>query len=343
MMKDVKVVIFGVGAIGAALARQCLLRGCQIVGAVDIAEDKVGHDLADVAGLDQELGVAISPSISEAVDKGEADVTLHCSTSYIGEAHPQLAEIALTGSNVVSTCEELAFPWRAHRDIAQEIDQAARREGVTILGTGVNPGFVMDALAIALSSMCTEVRRVHVERIVDVARRRLPLQKKVGAGLSVQEFTAKVKEAKLGHVGTQESIDMLAAAFGWNLSEVAVEIRPAIAEGEVSSPELKVSKGQSAGIIQTGTGLLGEEELIRLDLQMYMGARDPRDALHLEGSPGVEVHIPGGVQGDEATVAAVVNAIPLVMEAEPGLRTMLDLPLPHYVGHRKGATNRSRR
>lgn len=331
MTEEVRIAVYGVGAIGATLVRECLSRGCEVVAAVDVAEEKVGKDLSEVVGLDEEVGVRVSPSISDALGKGEADVALHCSTSYIWEAHQQLAEIALVGCNVVSTCEELSYPWRAHRHIAKEIDQVAKREGVTILGTGVNPGFVMDTLVIALSSMCTEVKRVHVERIVDVAQRRLPLQRKVGAGLSVREFENLVREGRLGHVGTAESIDMVAAAFGWNLSDVAVEIEPAVAEKEIRSPQLTVSRGEVAGILQKGRGLRGGAELVSLDLQMYMGAEDPRDSLSIEGSPGIEVNIPGGVRGDEATVAAVVNAIYRVAEAEPGLKTMLDLPLPSYV------------
>ncbi len=331
MTEDLRIVVYGVGAIGAALVKECLSRGYEVVAAVDVAEEKAGKDLGEVVGLGEEMGVLVSSSISEAVGKGEADVALHCSTSYIWEAHSQLAEIVLVGCNVVSTCEELSYPWRAHRHIAKEIDQAARREGVTILGTGVNPGFVMDALAIALSSMCTEVKRVHVERIVDVAQRRLPLQRKVGVGLSVREFEALVREGKLGHVGTAESIDMMAAAFGWNLSDVLVEIEPVTADKRIRSSGLTVSQGEVTGILQKGRGLRGGEELVRLDLQMYLGAENPRDSLSIEGVPRLVVHIPGGIRGDEATIGAVVNAVYRVVDANPGLKTMLDLRLPSYV------------
>ncbi len=331
MTEDLRVAVYGVGAIGAALVKECHNRGFAVVAAIDVDPGKVGKDLGAVVGLEEDMGVSVCANISDAVRRGEADVALHCSTSYIWEAHSQVAELALAGLDVVSTCEELSYPWRAHRHIAMEMDQAAKREGVTVLGTGVNPGFVMDALVIALSSMCTEVRRVHVQRIVDVEQRRLPLQRKVGAGLSVREFEERVREAKLGHVGTQESIDMIAAAFGWNLTDVTVEIEPAVAKEGVGSSELRVSAGKVAGIIQTGRGLKGDVELIRLDLLMYMGAEEPRDVVTIEGSPGLRVTIPGGTRGDEATLAAVVNAVPRVVEAEPGLKTMLDLPLPSYV------------
>ncbi len=140
-----------------------------------------------------------------------------------------------------------------------------------------------------------------------------------------------MKEGRLGHVGTGESIDMIGAAFGWNLSDVQVEIAPVMSKKEVKSAHLTVPAGTVAGIRQVGRGLRGEDEMIHLDLQMYMGARKPRDSILIEGNPGIEVTIPGGVRGDEATVAAVVNAIPAVRAAEPGLKTMLDLKLPSYV------------
>lgn len=331
MTEKVRVALFGLGSIGSALARECESRGLELVAAVDIAEDKVGKDVGEVVGLDKRLGIPVSRDIRAALEVGEGDVILHCTTSYIWEAHPQLAEAILTGCNVISTCEELSYPWRAHRHFALEIDQAARREGVTVLGTGVNPGFVMDALVLALSSMCNQVQRVSVERLVDVAQRRLPLQRKVGAGLSREEFQERVKEGQLGHVGTYESIDMIAAAFGWNLSDVEVEISPVMAIEEQTSSNLTVPAGTVAGIRQLGIGRRMGEEVVRLDLQMYMGAEGPRDSIRIDGSPGMEVTIQGGIRGDEATVAAVVNAIPNVLEAEPGLKTMLDMRLPAYL------------
>ncbi|MFQ5837448.1 MAG: dihydrodipicolinate reductase [Thermoplasmata archaeon] len=333
MGEDVRVVAYGLGAIGSALARECISRGLDIVAAVDIDEGKVGRDIGDVIGLQGNVGVTVRRDLREAVRRGDADVLLHCTTSYIWEAHPQLAEAFLAGCNVVSTCEELSYPWRSHRHFAQEIDQAARREGVTALGTGVNPGFVMDALVIALSSMCTRVDSVQAIRVVDVAKRRLPLQRKVGAGLTKEEFEAMVKEGRLGHVGTYESLDMVGAAFGWNLSSTKVDIEPVMAPEEVSSRHLNVPEGRVAGLRQIGVAHVKGKEVIRLELEMYMGAERPRDVVVIDGKPGLQVEIPDGIMGDEATIAAVVNAIPRVLGAQPGLKTMLDLPLLGYVEH----------
>ncbi len=329
MTEAVRVALYGMGSIGAEIAKECLSRNLDIVAAVDIAEDKVGKDVGEVAGLDRQIGIPVSRDIRSALKKGGGDVVFHCTTSYIWEAHPQLAEAVQTGCDVISTCEELSYPWRAHRHFAQEIDQAAKREGVTVLGTGVNPGFVMDALVIALSSMCNRVRQVYVERIVDVAKRRLPLQRKVGVGLSEREFLNMVKEGKLGHVGTYESIDMIAEAFGWDMTDVQVDITPVVSEKAIRGPHLEVETGKVAGIRQVGKGLRSQKEVISFELQMYVGA-SPGDLIRIDGIPAIEVNIPGGVAGDQATVAAVINSVPRVMNAEAGLKTMLDLPLPGY-------------
>ncbi len=331
MTETLRVALYGMGSIGSAVAKECVSRGLEIVAAVDIAEDKVGRDVGEVVDMDCHVGVPISRDIGSALRKGDANVVFHCTTSYMWEAHPQLAEVVLKGCNVVSTCEELSYPWRAHRHFAQEIDQAAKREGVTILGTGVNPGFVMDALVVTLSSMCNRVDRVHVDRIVDVAKRRLPLQRKVGAGLTEAEFLQRVKDGRLGHVGTYESIDMIGAAFGWNLTDINVEITPVVSKRALKSPHLEVPVGSVAGISQVGRGFDATGEVVHLDLKMYMGA-EARDMVRLQGSPNIEVNIPGGVAGDQATVAAVINAAPRVVEADPGLKTMLDLHLPSYAG-----------
>ncbi|MFQ6012466.1 MAG: dihydrodipicolinate reductase [Thermoplasmata archaeon] len=330
MTDALRVVPFGLGPIGSALTQECLRRGYEIVAGVDNDPAKVGRDVGTVIGA-EELGVKVAPRLPATVKKGETDVVLHAATSYIWEAHPQLAEAFQVGANVVSTCEELAYPWRSHRHFAQEIDQAAKWEEVTALGTGVNPGFVMDAFVVALASMCRAVTHVEARRVLNASRRRLPLRQKLGIGLRPTEFTERAKEGKLGHVGTYESVDMIGAAFGWNLREVTSNLDPVVAEEERATPEGTVARGRVAGIRQVGVGYVKRGEAIRLELEMTWGPQDVGDTVRIEGDPGIELRIPGGLPGDEATVAAVANAIPRVVEAEPGLKTMLDLPLPRYV------------
>ena len=231
----------------------------------------------------------------------------------------QLRSLIGAGLDVVSTCEELSYPWAHHRTEAAEIDAMAMGHGVAVLGTGVNPGFVMDTLALVLSGACQQVSAVRICRVVDTSKRRVQLQRKTGAGTTLPEFQRRVAAGTLRHVGLPESLEMVAAGLGWRLDKVQDLIEPVIAERSVSSEYITVEMGQVAGVRQTARGLVGGREVISLELRMEMGAVDSYDSIHLEGTPVVDLRIGGGIHGDLATAAIVVNAIPRLVEARPGL------------------------
>lgn len=328
--EGIGVVLYGLGAIGRELGKFVAeKKGLRIAGAIDIDPNMEGRDVGEILGV-RRLGIQVGGDPDRVLKEAGGDVVLHCTTSQIWQAHEQLAKAAVNGYDVISTCEELAYPWRQHRHIALEIDQFAKREGVTILGTGVNPGFAHDAFVLALTSMCKRVDRIEALRVVDATKRRLPLQRKIGATMTPEAFRAAAKEGRLGHVGTYESIEMVAETIGWNLEEVQVTLDPVVATRTVRSDFLGVEPGQVAGLRQVGRGYAQGREVITLDLQMYLGAEDPRDAVRIHGLPDLDVEVHGGFLGDHATVAAVVNSIPHVMEAEPGLKTIRDLRLPSY-------------
>jgi hypothetical protein len=201
---------------------------------------------------------------------------------------------------------------------------------VAVLGTGVNPGFVMDALAITLTGVCERVDRVTINRIQDARIRRLPFQQKIGSGLTREEFAAKARAGRVRHVGLTESIAMIASAFGWKLDRVVDEIQPKIADARVSSEFLTVEPGLVCGIIQDGTGFVGGEPLIRLHMEAYLGAPESYDSTDIEGVPNLAMKIAGGVHGDIATTSIAVNSIPKVLSAPPGLHTMRSLPIPSW-------------
>ena len=199
-----------------------------------------------------------------------------------------------------------------------------------MLGTGVNPGFVMDALAITLTGVSERVDRITINRIQDARIRRLPFQQKIGSGLTVDEFAAKVKAGTVRHVGLTESIAMIAAAMGWRLDGVTDEIQPKIARVRVSSDYLTVERGRVCGIIQDGTGFVGGQPIIRLHMEAYLGAPESYDSTDIEGVPNLSMKIAGGVHGDIATASIAVNSIPKVLAASPGLHTMRTLPIPSW-------------
>lgn len=327
-MKTVRAVQYGVGPIGAELVKYCLKkRGIEFVGAADIDPNKIGKDLGEAAGVEK-IGVPITNDSKKLLTKTKPDIVLHSTGSYLEAVKSQLLEIMKSGADIVSTCEELSYPFLKSPAIAKELDRAARRNKVTLLGTGVNPGFVMDTLVLTSTGVCQEVKSIKVRRIQDASYRRLPFQKKIGAGLTPDEFRAKVAEGTIKHVGFPESIAMIASGLGWKLDKIEERIEPKLAEKSVASQYLKVEAGQVAGVDQTASGIVNGEDAIALNLQAYLGCPDPRESIIIDGRPPIDLTIKGGVHGDLATAAVVVNSIPRVLTSDPGLKTMKDLPVP---------------
>jgi 4-hydroxy-tetrahydrodipicolinate reductase len=320
-----------VGPIGASVVKLLLRKGwARLVGAVDVDKGKVGRDLGDVVGAGKKLGLHISATLSEALrDGGEPDVVIQCTGSYLQNVESQLTEIITAGADVVSTCEELAFPHYRQPSLSSELDRFAKLHDVSVLGTGVNPGFVMDFLPTVMSGACQEIRTIRVQRVVDAAQRREPLQRKVGAGLTAQEFKEKVATGQIKHVGLPESAALIAAGLGWKLASIEETIDPVITDEKIRTEYLTVEKGCVAGVRQTARGLREDAEVISLDLQMYAGAKNPHDSIDIDGTPPVVLQIDGGLHGDFATAAIVVNCIPKITSAKPGLLTMLDIQPVH--------------
>lgn len=328
MANKIRAVQFGCGPIGCAVAKLAWQRpDIELVGAVDIDKNKVGHDLGEIMGIEARLGVTITNDVDALFAKVKADVVFHQTSSSLKTVASQLSKLLGFGVNIVSTTEELAYPFTKQPELAAEIDKVAKANGVTILSTGVNPGFLMDTWPLAMTAVCQEVKKVKAVRIQDARPRRLPFQKKIGAGCTPEEFQKLVDAGTLRHVGLPESIAMIAAGLGWKLDEVTESIEPVIAKERVQSDYITVEPGQAAGVRQVGRGFKGKEEVITLEFEASLGAPESYDAVYLTGTPNMEVVIRGGTHGDIATAAMVVNAARRVIEAPPGLLTMKDLPL----------------
>src|ERR1700678_3971553 len=308
----------------------------EIVGAIDKDPVKVGRDLGEVAGAaDAPWGVIIS-SESQTVLAKPVDVVIHSTSSYLPSVMDQLLECLAAGCCIVSTCEELAYPWRKHPDLSKQLDSAAKEEGVALLGTGVNPVFVMDKLVLTLSAVSLRVDWASAVRIVDASKRRLPLQRKIGAGMTPEEFRTQVAAGVIKHHGLPESIAMVADGLGFALDDISETINPVIAEEVIKTEFLEVEPGQVAGVHQVGRGTAAGQEKIFMELKMYVGAKNPADTVVLNGDPNLTLTIPGGTHGDVATAAVVVNAIPSILAANAGLRTSRDLPLSFFPGNAVG-------
>lgn len=332
MKKRIRAIQYGVGPIGASIAR--LMRekqAIEIIGAIDTDPAKAGRDLGEVAGApDAPWDVKISAEAKDVLEQN-ADVVIHSTSSSLPRVMDQLLACLEAESSIVSTCEELSYPLRTYPELAAQLDAAARASGVALVGTGVNPGFVMDKLVITLAAVSQRIQHAKAVRVVDASRRRLPLQKKIGAGMTVEEFRAQVKAGVIKHVGLPESVAMVADSFNLAVEQITEIIEPKIAVERVQTEYLAVEAGQAAGVHQIARGVSKDgAELVYLELQMYVGAKDPADTISLTGHPNISLVIPGGSHGDIATASVVVNSIPVILSAPAGLRTARDLPIGFF-------------
>jgi hypothetical protein len=330
-MPSIRVLHFGLGPIGAAIVKQVATRaGFKIVGGVDIDPAKANRDLGDVVGMSKRLDVKVWTDAAKALKSLKPDVVVLCTSSSIKKVMPQIEMILKAKKPIVSTTEELSYPGYTHIRQARQIHAWAKKAKVGVLSTGVNPGFAMDALPIALTAVCERVDRITVHRVQDARVRRLPFQQKIGAGLTTEQFQRKVDDGSVRHVGFTESIAMIADALGWTLDRITDDLQPKLAKVTISSEFLAVDPGYVCGIIQDGVGYRKGEPVIRLHMEAYLGAPESYDSIEIDGSPRLSMKIAGGIHGDLATASIVVNSIPKVLEAPPGLHTMRDLPLPSF-------------
>jgi len=330
MARAVKVAVIGLGAVGQAVTRLLLQTpGVKLVGTADSAPLVGGQDLGVALGLPRKLRTRVAGDPDRFIRKLGADVAVVCTSSLVKQIRPQLVALLSRRIRVLTTCEELAFPTPARAAAFREIDRLARAKKVPVLASGLNPGFAMDVLALALSAPCTRVRRVSVTRVVDAGTRRLPLQRRVGAGLNLGQFRRAVTEGTVRHVGLVESAHMIASALGWKLDRVDETLEPAIAPRDLDTEHLRIPAGAAAGIRQSARGYLKGELVVSLDLQAYVGAEAPRDHILIDADPPIDATLAGGVSGEVATAAILVNTLPRLLAAPAGLLTMKDVPLVH--------------
>jgi 4-hydroxy-tetrahydrodipicolinate reductase len=332
MTSTPRIVHVGLGPLGLMVVRDFLALGrAEIAAAVDPAPALAGRLLSEL--VPGAPGVRVSASVEDALAGalagGPLDGAVVTTSSDLAACAPTFRALLEAGLAVVSTCEELLFPDLRHRELARSLDAAARAHGGRLLGTGVNPGFVMDALPVFLSAPCRTVRRVEVWRIQDATTRRVPFQQKIGAGLELDAFARKVADGSLRHVGLGESLHFVARAMGWTLERWEETIAPVVADRRLECALGAIEPGRAAGVRQVGTGWCGGESVVRLEFQAAIGQADPHDRVRIEGEPVIDARIEGGIHGDVATSAIVVNALPSLLAAPPGLHDMSSIAMVH--------------
>jgi 4-hydroxy-tetrahydrodipicolinate reductase len=296
------------------------------VGGVDVDPSKAGRDAGEVIGLGRALGFPVAARLSEVLARTPADVVIHTTSSYFDLFKQQILEILAAGLDVVSTGEELSFPWLTHAEQAAEIDAAARQAHKTVLGTGVNPGFIMDSLPLMLTAICQRVDHVQVTRVINASTRRGPFQAKIGSGMTVEAFNAKMATGRMGHVGLPESVGMVFDTLGHTLNKYETWVEPVVAERRITTEYFDVQPGIVRGVRQVAVAHDDKGEFMRLTFEAALDAGEDGDTIKISGKPDLEVMLKG-TNGDLATVAIAVNAVRRVKEANPGLVTMRDLPL----------------
>ena len=327
MSNEIRIIQYGLGPIGSAVARHVVERaGLELVGAIDIDPARLGQDAGQAIGLDHPLGFGVAKNLRGVLARTEADLVIHTISSYFELFKDQVVEILEAGLDIVSTAEELSFPWLAHPEEAAEIDAVARSVGKTVLGTGVNPGFIMDALPLSLTAICQRVDRVEVTRVINASTRRGPFQAKIGAGMTIEAFNAKMAAGRMGHVGLPESVGMVFDTLGKKLARYESTVEPVMADRLVRTEHFDVQPGQVRGLKQVARGHTEEGEFMTLTFIAALDAGEDGDTVKITGKPDLEVKLKG-TNGDIATVAIAVNAVLRVKEAAPGLVTMRDLPI----------------
>jgi 4-hydroxy-tetrahydrodipicolinate reductase len=307
----VRIALVGFGAIGSAIAAHCLEKKHDLLVVVDSSPAKAGKTLRELSGLNSD--VRVMQSLNE-VPLDDIQVTIFATSSKLGDIVGDLEYVLRKGIRVVSTCEELAFPAWANSEDAVRLDGIAKQNGTTVVGVGVNPGFVMDWVPAVVASASKNPTEIRVKRSVNVGRRRKQLQAKMGVGLTRARFEKGLQDGTIGHVGLVESLQLVAASLGREATDVTWTIHPVLgAEDYVT------------GATQTAEGIAGACK-IRLELEMTISSSD-FDLIEVNGDPHIKVRFENGVFGDSATVALTVNAAERVMRARAGLVTILELPL----------------
>ena len=338
-MRNIKVAIWGFGAMGSGMAKALLnKKGVEIVGVCDLHPDRVDREMHEVLGLNRgdRAPVYINGNIDEVLKEKSCDVCLCATDSFVKKAFPRLKLVLEKKINVVSTAEEMAYPKAQEPKLAEELNRIAKENNVTILGTGINPGLMMDLLAVCISGAMTDLESVECRRVNSLSPFGPTVMEEQGVGMKVATFMEKVENGTMaGHVGFAESIGMIAEAVGWEVDKFEQQMEPIVTSIDRTSPYGFAAAGDVAGVNMTGQGFVDGELKLNMihpqQIEPEMEGTHTGDYIVLKGTPNVNMSITPEIDGGIGTIAMVVNMIPHVINARPGLKTMLDLPVPRAI------------
>lgn len=332
-MENIKVVLWGMGSMGSGMGKYLVdKKGVEIVGAIANRESKAGKDVGEFFGLDKEVGVKITNDPMSVITE-DVDVVLQATSSFVEDVYPQIEEIVKRKVNVISIAEEMAYPMVGSKELTEKIDKLAKENGVSVLGTGINPGFVLDLLIIALSGACAKVDKIEAARINDLSPFGPTVMRTQGVGTTVEEFEKGIKDGSIvGHIGFLESINMIADRLGIDLDKIEQTREPIVSETHRETEHVKVEPGMVAGCRHIAKGYSDGKEVILLEhpQQIHPGKEgtETGDYIKIKGIPDINMSIQPEIPGGIGTMAVAINMIPVIVGAKAGLVTMKDLPVP---------------
>jgi 4-hydroxy-tetrahydrodipicolinate reductase len=336
-MSDIRVIIWGLGAMGGGMAKLISEKnGMRIVGAIAGRPEKNGKDLGEVIGLGKKLGVEVSNDYEGIIKNTDADVVVLATDSFVKNVFPQIKLIVESGKNCVTIAEEMAYPYTVESELSKEIHALAEKNGVTVLGTGVNPGFVLDTLIVTLTGACRRVDRIRAARINDLSPFGTTVMRTQGVGTTPEQFRKGLENGSIvGHIGFKQSIWMIADALGLEIDEVVETREPIISNTHRETPYVVVEPGMVAGCKHIGYGMRKGEAIITLEhpQQIHPSIEniETGDYIWVEGDPNLNLSIKPETPGGIGTIAVAVNMIPHVINSKPGLVSMNDLPIPRAI------------
>ena len=328
-----RVAVWGFGAMGSGIVRNILSKyELKLVGVHDARVDYIGKDVGSLLGL-EETGVKVHDNPMKMIDETNPDLVVIATNSFVSVVKEQILSVIKKNVNVVTIAEEMAHSFYTHPEEALEIDNTARRHGVTVLGTGVNPGFVLDTLVIALTGASLNVKKIKAARINDLSPFGPTVMQTQGVGTTVEEFEKGIKDGSIvGHIGFEQSIHMIADAMGWHIDRIEQERKPIVSNVYRETKYVKVEKGMVAGCNHTAKAYMGDECVIELEHPQQVLPEleevNTGDYIWVEGNPDLSLSIKPEIPGGKGTIAIATNMIPSVIESEAGLMTMADLPVP---------------
>jgi len=323
----------GLGPLGIQIAKYIAQKSTvQTIAVVDINKNLIGKALYEIS-TELSKKVFVYGSVNEAIEQlpEKPNVAIITTVSSLERLIPQIEEVARFGIPVISTCEELSYPWHLQPELSKKLDNLCKQYNTACLGTGVNPGFLMDYLPSVMSSVCKDIKEITIERIQDATPRRIPFQKKIGAGLSLEAFKEKESKGTLRHVGLQESIYLLADSLKIKLDQVTEELQPVISENDIQTKDIQIEKGDARGVEQIAYGYQKGKCKIKMHFKAAIGEERSYDKIMIKGTPSFSSEIDGGINGDIATCAITINCIKSVLKAPAGLQTMADIGVPGYI------------